>query len=159
MTFARLSKEERGAVFVEQLIAYLPIIFFFLATWQLLELCAAQLIVQRAASAAVRAAIVVYPDDDAFYQDAAPGEDPKTGDVKLAAALILAANPHLSEPVVQLDGADKGTRAMVPVTATVTSRFSCFAGWASLVCGLGGSRPLTAKSSHVFQGAEYRYDP
>lgn len=154
-----LTRDERGAVFVEHLIAYLPVIFFFLATWQLIELCAAQLIVQRAASAAVRAAIVVMPDDPALYLDARPPDpdchDPKTADVILAAAMILGANPHLGKPKVKIDG----TSGSSPTTVTVTAPFSCFAGWASLVCGVGGVRTLTARATHVFQGARYDYEP
>ena len=57
MKRSRLEASE-GAVFVETLIAYLPVMFFFMATWQLSELCAAHLIVLRAASVAARAAAV-----------------------------------------------------------------------------------------------------
>lgn len=194
-----LLRHDGGAVFVEHLIAYLPVLFFFLATWQLIELCAARLIVQRAASAAARAAIVILPDDPAFYQgggEAAstkgtyslPGGDPSiyqnhgnpsgynakpsdttteeqgrgataTGEkgveITLAAAMILAANPHLGEPHVAISG---GGGSSV-LSATVTAPFACFAGWVSLVCGASGSRTLTATATHVYQGARYSYQP
>ena len=68
---APLWRDARGAVFVEQLIAFLPVMFFFLAAWQLMELCAGDLLVKRAASAAARAAVVVLPDDPMFYGDVA----------------------------------------------------------------------------------------
>ncbi|RYZ05493.1 MAG: hypothetical protein EOO73_19780 [Myxococcales bacterium] len=202
MSGPSLVRHERGAVFVEHLIAYLPVLFFFLATWQLIELCAARLIVQRAASAAARAAIVILPDDPAFYQgggEAAPtggsvtlpadgsiyqnhgnpggyNEKDKNGDdivqppetqrgaaatgekgveITLAAAMILAANPHLGQPKVAISG---GGGSSV-LRATVRAPFACFAGWVSLICGPSGSRELTATSTHVYQGARYSYQP
>jgi hypothetical protein len=145
-----------GAVFVEQLIAYLPVMFFFLATWQLIELCAAHLILQRAASAAARAAVVVLPDDPAFYggapKDAFEGE--RASDIKLAAAMILRASPHFGDFKVEVTSAQQDQ----PLTATVHASFHCFAGWVSLVCGAGGVRELTAKSTYIYQGAPYKYD-
>ncbi len=158
----QLHTDTRGVVFVEHLISYLPVIFFFLATWQLIELCAAHLIVQRAASAAARAAIVVLPDDPAFYvedgKEAGCPKDQMCGqratDVKLAAGMILRANPHFSEPTVEIAGA----AGAGPLTATVRANFHCFAGWASLVCGADGYRVLSAKSSYLYQGASFSYE-
>jgi hypothetical protein len=153
-----LKSDQRGAVFVEQLIAYLPVMFFFLATWQLLELCAAHLILKRAASAAARAAVVVLPDDPAFYDGVA--KDSFSGkrkeDIELAAAMILATNPHFtSDFKVEVPSDLKGS---APLTATVKAKFFCFAGWVSLVCGPTGVRELTAKSVYAYQGAAYSYD-
>lgn len=110
-----LRRDETGAVMVEYLVAFLPVIFSFLATWQLLEVCAADLIIRRAASAAARGAAVVLPDDPSFYdqwhpQDV-PGSDdehfdfhppPNTFvgrrkmDIEVAVAQILDASPHFS---------------------------------------------------------------
>jgi hypothetical protein len=153
-----LTRDERGVVFVEHLIAYLPVVFFFLATWQLLELCAAHLILKRAASAAARAAVVVLPDDPAFYGGAA--KDTFTGkrkeDIELSAAMILGTSPHFSSDfTVGVSGAMKSGE---PLTATVTANFYCFAGWVSLVCGPSGVRALSAKSVYAYQGAPYSYD-
>jgi hypothetical protein len=146
----------RGAVFVEQLIAYLPVMFFFLATWQLIELFAAHLILQRAASAAARAAVVVLPDDPAFYAGTPPdtfgGE--RATDIKLAAAMILSSSPHFGDFTVEVT---QGVTGHEPLTATVHADFHCFAGWVSLVCGAGGVRGLTAKSTYIYQGAPYKY--
>jgi hypothetical protein len=156
MSLRGLSRDTSGAVFVEHIIAYLPVMFFFLATWQLIELCAAHLIIKRAASAAARAAAVVLPDDPAFYggqpKDAFDGQ--RKQDVELAAALILATSPHFASGFeVQVAGAS-GTG---PLTTTVSANFHCFAGWVSLVCG-GDSRRLTARATSAYQGANYSYD-
>jgi len=154
---ASLASDQRGAVFVEHLIAYLPVMFFFLATWQLLELCAAHLIVKRAASAAARAASVVLPDDPAYYDGA--GKDKFTGkkqeEIQLAAALILATSPHFSSDFKVVVPETSGS---APLTATVTAQFHCFAGWVSLVCGPSGARELTGKATYAYQGASYDYD-
>jgi hypothetical protein len=161
MKLGHLRRDVRGAVFVEHLIAYLPVMFFFFATWQLIELCAAHLIIKRAASAAARAAVVVLPDDPAFYVSDDGGQVPKdrydgkrSADVKFAAALVLAANPHFSGFDVDVTPATGSG----PLSATVRANFDCFAGWASLVCGLSGSRQLSAKATYAYQGASYNYE-
>ena len=153
-----LKRDQRGAVFVEHMIAYLPVMFFFLATWQLIELCAAHLILKRAASAAARAAVVVLPDDPAYYDGVA--KDTFSGkrkeDIELAAAMILAANPHFTNDFkVEVPSVPKGG---APLTVTVKAKFFCFAGWVSLVCGPTGVRELTAKSVYAYQGAAYSYE-
>jgi Flp pilus assembly protein TadG len=156
MNAARLRRDSRGAIFVEHLIAYLPIMFFFMATWQLLEMCAAHLVLKRAASAAARAAIVVLPDDPSYYGDVPKDkfDGKRKEDVKLAAALVLGANPHFGDFDVTLNE----TSESKPLTATVNAQFQCFAGWASLVCGPSGARMLTAKSTYAYQGASYNYE-
>jgi len=157
-TLESLKRDQRGAVFVEHMIAYLPVMFFFLATWQLIELCAAHLILKRAASAAARAAIVVLPDDPAFYDGVA--KDSFSGkrkqDIELAAAMILATNPHFTKDFKV--AVPSGLKGGAPLTATVKANFFCFAGWVSLVCGPTGVRELTAKSIHAYQGAAYSYE-
>src|SRR5688572_19743546 len=57
----------RGAVFVEKLIVYLPLLASFFLAWELAEVSAANLVVQRDSAAAGRAAMVVLPDDPLFY--------------------------------------------------------------------------------------------
>jgi len=152
---ARLATDE-GAVFVEMLIAYLPIMFFFLATWQLAELCAAHLIVERAASAAGRAASVVLPDDPFYYNGVGINsyDGTRKSDIELAAKLVLAAAPQVSnDAVISVTGAS-GTG---PLKASVVANFHCAAGWVSLVCGAGGVRKISADAEYAYQGAEYQY--
>lgn len=156
--FVLLKRDQRGAVFVEHMIAYLPVMFFFLATWQLMELCAAHLILKRAASAAARAAVVVLPDDPAYY-DGVPKDSfagKRKEDIEMAAAMVLATSPHFSSDVtVEISSSMKGGE---PLTATVKAKFYCFAGWVSLVCGPTGVRELSAKSIYAYQGAAYSYE-
>jgi hypothetical protein len=154
-SLSRLEKQTEGAVFVEQLIAFLPVLFFFLATWQLLELCAADLILKRAASAAARAAVVVLPDDPMFYGGAPVNSfsGPRKVDIELAAAMILATSPHFSNNFTVTVA---GTSGNEPLTATIRAQFHCFAGWVSLVCG-GATRTLEASAQHVYQGAPFDY--
>lgn len=155
MTRTRLAKNE-GAVFVEMLIAYLPIMFFFMATWQLSELCAAHLVVLRAASAAARAAAVVLPDDPFYYEGTGINafEGSRKGDIELAAKMVLAAAPQISDdPVISVSG-NSGNG---PVKATVVANFHCAAGWVSLVCGGGGVRALRAEAEYAYQGAKYTF--
>jgi len=153
-----LKRDQRGAIFVEHIIAYLPVMFFFMATWQLMDLCAAHLILKRAASAAARAAVVVLPDDPAYYdkvpKDSFSGK--RKEDIEFAAELILSTSPHFSSDVkVEVQSSFKGGE---PLTATVTAKFHCFASWVSLVCGPTGIREMTAKSVYAYQGASYNYD-
>lgn len=152
---ARIGGDTRGAVFVEQLIAFLPVIFFFLATFQLMELCAGDLIVKRAASVAARAAVVVLPDDPGFYGGVPVNSfsGARKRDIELAVAMILAVSPHFSDDfTVTVTNSSRNE----PLTATVRAPFHCFAGWVSLVCG-GASRTLQASARHIYQGADFDY--
>ena len=116
------------------------------------------MILKRAGLRWARAAVVVLPDDPAFYDGVA--KDSFSGkrkeDIELAAAMILATSPHFSSDFkVEVPSGLKGS---VPLTATVKASFYCFAGWVSLVCGPSGSRELTASSVYAYHGAAYSYD-
>ncbi len=102
-----MKRDERGAVYVETLVAFLPVVFFFLAVWQVTDACAAHLIVKRAASAAVRAAVVVLPDNGKFYGMApndglGQADRARKDDVETAARLVLAASPHFTSTPSQV---------------------------------------------------------
>jgi hypothetical protein len=62
-------RDARGTVMVETLIAFMPLFLLFLGTVQYALLAAAQLVVQHAAVAGVRAAVVVLEDEPAEYED------------------------------------------------------------------------------------------
>jgi hypothetical protein len=155
----KILRDTTGAIFVEHMIAFLPVIYLFLVTWQLIELQVADLCVRRAANAAVRAAIVVLPDDpNSFGRDS--GINTYTGlrqrYVQLAAELILQATPNIEDDVtVELTG---NFSEHNPITAEVRANFRCVAGWVNIVCGLRQSRQLVARSTHVYQGAGFDYD-
>lgn len=66
-----LHRDTGGAVYVEFLVAFIPFFILVLGMMQLALLYSAHLVVQHAAAAAARAAIVVFPDCPARY-DGAP---------------------------------------------------------------------------------------
>lgn len=73
-------KDERGAAYVEFLIAFLPLFTLFLGMVQWALMGAADLVVQHAASRAVRAAVVVLDDDPDRYDGASRREIDHDGD-------------------------------------------------------------------------------
>ncbi|HET9934286.1 MAG TPA: hypothetical protein VFQ35_26470, partial [Polyangiaceae bacterium] len=136
---------------------YIPVLFCFLAFWQLGELLVAQMVVARASSAAGRAAVVVLPDDPAFYSGEAKGSlgGIREGSVRMAAGMILAASPHLAEEFyVNLSNPPEEVDA---IHATVTATFRC--NRLRFVCGADGLVHLSATSSHAYHGAKYEYAP
>jgi hypothetical protein len=160
-----LGRDRRGAVYVEYLLAFVPVVAFFISTSQFIELCAADLVLKRAASAAARAAVVVLPDDFHFYEGAEVNQfvGERKSDVMLAAAIVLgtmcvpnvmSVPSHFTTFDVTLDGEMKESK---PLTATVKASFYCGTGWASLVCG-GATRQLTAKATYAYQGAGFKYE-
>jgi hypothetical protein len=80
-SFTALShfSDERGAVYVEFLIAFFPLFLMFLAICQLSLLGAADVVVRHAAYSGVRSAIVVL-DDQMDHFDQAPRGDLSAGD-------------------------------------------------------------------------------
>jgi Flp pilus assembly protein TadG len=155
----RLIRDTAGALFVEHLIAFLPVMYFFLATWQLIELFATDLVVRRAANAAVRAAVVVLPDDpNAFGRDKAINtySGMRREYVQTAAELILQAAGNVEDNVVvELSG---NFSEHNPITAEVRVNFRCTASWVNIVCGGQPTRTLVARSTHAYQGARFSYD-
>lgn len=66
-----LRRDEGGVAYVEFLIAFVPFFIMVLGMIQLALYFSANLLVRHAASTAVRAAIVVLPDDPEYYDDEA----------------------------------------------------------------------------------------
>jgi Flp pilus assembly protein TadG len=148
-------RDESGAVFVEKLIVYLPLLLTFFGAWELAELGAAHIVVQRASAAAGRAAIVVLADDPAFYDGEEVGnfDGQRQADIELAAGMILSAVPRF-EADFSVDVSDP-PEGVGPIEVTVTARYDC--GLASLVCGSDDSLELTSTTKHTYQGARYAY--
>lgn len=149
---------ERGAVFVEKLIAYLPLLIAFFAAWELAELAAARLVVQRASSAAGRAAAVVLADDPIFYEGEPVGsfDGARRADIELAAGMVLSSLPRLNADF-EVDIADtlSLTGLGAPLEVTVSAHYECST--LSLFCAGGDTIPLTATTTHAYQGAKYQY--
>jgi hypothetical protein len=70
-TMRDLHRDTRGAVYVEFILAFIPLFFMFLGMLQMGLLYGASLIVQHASNVAVRAAMVVMDDDPEHYDGAA----------------------------------------------------------------------------------------
>ncbi|MET0340490.1 MAG: hypothetical protein ABW252_05780 [Polyangiales bacterium] len=152
-----LAADERGAAMVEYLIAFLPVMMLFASIWQVADAYAAHLIVQRAASAAGRAASVVLPDDPFFYGGAPVDvyEGVRRAQIERAAHLVLVASSKIAAaPEVRIEGTFSGNG---PITATVDARYRCYPGWGVLVCGVDGLLPLTASARYPYHGARYGY--
>lgn len=65
-----LTRDTGGAVYVEFLLAFIPLFFMFLGMVQMGLLYGASLVVQHSSNVAVRAAMVVMDDDPQYYDDA-----------------------------------------------------------------------------------------
>ncbi len=151
-----LARDARGAVMVEYLIAFLPVMMLFASSWQLADLYASQLIVSRAASAAGRAATVVLPDDPYYYGDVEVDSfsGAREQQITLAAELVLQASPRiLGNPEVSITGAS----GIGPLTATVVANYRCFPGWGVAVCGADGRVSVTGRAEYPYHGATYEY--
>lgn len=87
-------RDQRGAIFVEFLIAFLPVQVFFLCLIQLAILFSVRLLTEHAAVNGARAAAVVIGDDPARYSNEAANTLPERGkrrdDVRDAVLLTLA---------------------------------------------------------------------
>jgi hypothetical protein len=151
----RLLLEDRsGAVFVEKLIALLPLLLVFFFGWELAEVTAAQLVVQRASAAAGRAAMVVLADDPMYYGDEPQGSygGARRADIELAAGMVLSAIPQIMEDFeVQVTDPPAGF-GMIDVT--VRAPYDC--GALGILCS-GGTLALSATTRHAYHGAQYDY--
>jgi hypothetical protein len=153
---SRLWHARRGAVFVEKLIVYLPLLLAFFAAWELAELGAAHVVTQRACAAAGRAAMVVLGDDPSFYGDEPVGsfDGERRADIELAAGMILSSIPRMSDDfAVELGDSPQNLGDVFEVS--VVTSYDC--GPVSLVCGEDSSVELTATSQHTYHGARYPY--
>ncbi len=146
---------QTGAVYVETLVVYVPLMLLFFGTFQLGELAAASLVLRRATSAAARAATVVLPDDPARY--GTPIHEfagRRREDIEAAANMIAEAAPQLEDVSVSVSAVDGATTEF---TTTVDAVFVCKGAVTALVCGLDGRLPLTHSTTQYYNGAEYVY--
>ena len=146
-----------GAVLVEFLAVFMPLFTFFLGLVQLMYVHTANLITKHAAQAAVRAAVVVVPDDPKFI-----GGAPNTVSGARLAEITRAAKMPLSA-VTSDPGAvsvltDSGAYGPHdPITVTVTLQYQCRVPLGKLlVCG-GATKQLAAQATMPNQGVEWEY--
>lgn len=155
----------RGAVMVEFLIAFLPLFVLFLSLVQFTGLVVAKLVVQHAASTAVRAAVVVLDDDPENYggveRNSFSGQ--RKSDIETAAKIPLTAVTSLvtqvGDPTLTLNGKQGGKfdpRGMIHAELRVT--YHCQVPIVNtIVCGVSNQYRLTAKASLPNNGAYYVY--
>jgi hypothetical protein len=146
----------RGSVYVEFLIAFAPILTFFLGLVQLIFLRAAHILVGHAAARTVRAAIVVLHDDPKYYDGEQAGRLGKLSHrraaIERAAAVATAplGGSHFEVALADAYGPSD------PVTVRLAYDYACRVPIGrSLVCGLSAEKTLTAVATSTNQGADY----
>jgi hypothetical protein len=178
-------RSTRGAVFVEFLIAFLPVYVFFLCLLQLALLVSVKLVTEHAAASAARAAAVVLGDDPKLYRGTKPHEllepkllraaNPRYKAVKSAAVLALL--PLIANGTVQTLGvvfpppeepggeeqskvrlSPMGDQEIEKVRVRVDVTALCRISFANyLMCGLLRTMSLSAEAIYPYQGAYYDY--
>lgn len=160
-----LSSDTRGAVYVEFLVAFVPLLLFFGAIVQLALLAVGGLMVDHSAVVGARAAVVVLPDDPVFYGGAtlnAPTGQ-RLEDIRRAVRLPLLAFETDPNPEVTFPSGGGGSAGSFGQSDIVRVRvaydFPCrlpFGG--ALVCAGGGGRVrLHGEAAMPNQGAGYAY--
>lgn len=145
---------DEGAVMVEFLAAFMPLFAFFLGLVQLIFIQTASLIVNHAAHVAVRAAVVVIPDNALGPPGSAAGA--KKAEIERAAKIPLATlGLETSDVDVQLNQASFSTTQTVTVTLSVD--YTCRVPLGGLMACGGSKTTLTAEASMPNQGADYVY--
>ncbi len=160
------ARDQRGAVYVEFLIAFFPIFTFFLGLIQLADLHQANIVTHHAAVMAVRTAIVVLPDDGQYYNNTAPNhfDGERRDAIKKAAMQSLLASRSITEFRVTLPSSPGGDDELKDVKrndlvrVAITAHFQCRVPLVSkVVCNSEGMRTLRAESAMPNQGADYEY--
>ena len=148
-----------GAVYVEFLIAFLPIFFFFLALVQLAFVQTANLVVKHAATKAARAAVVVLPDDPQYYGGVPVGSfsGQRQSDIEHAAQIPLA-TLGLVEAAAAKITIDTPYSRNALLTARVDFQYHCKVPWGRfVVCGLTNFKKISGQATLTAQGALYAY--
>jgi hypothetical protein len=162
-----LTREDRGAVYVEFLIGFMPVFVLFLGVWQLGMLYVGRIVVGHAAMASARAAAVVVAEPEGGAPNTLTAGKRKT--IEDAAAIVLA--PLLIDGFVQSMTVTLPATTFAPletgkpvtmVSARVDVDFVCSITLVStLVCdrgaAFGRTRALSAEAAFPYQGARYRF--
>ena len=144
-----------GAVYVEFLIAFLPVFFFFLGLVQLAFVQVANLVVKHAATKAVRAAVVVLPDDPQYYGGVPVGSysGQRQSDIERAAQIPLGALGLLEAAAAKIT-VDTAYSRNAMLTAKVEYQYHCKVPWGRfVVCGLSNFKKISGQATMTAQGA------
>ena len=143
-----LGRDERGAVYVEFLLAFLPIFLMFLAICQVAFLVAGRIVVNHAALAGARSAIVVLEDDPRYYADAERGwvsDKPRAqaGGGPLSSLADLLSGPTGTPTAASPSPASKGSRQqglrMQAIRRAVSQPLTAIAPTAATLLGAGSA--------------------
>ena len=152
-------RSQAGGVYVEFLIAFLPVFFFFLGLVQLAFVQVANLVVKHAATKAVRAAVVVLPDDPQYYGGVAVGSysGQRRSDIERAAQIPLATLGLLEAATAKVSINTAYSRNAL-LTAQVDFQYHCKVPWGRfVVCGLTNFKKISGQATMTAQGALYEY--
>jgi len=157
--------DRSGAVYVEFLIAFMPLLLMFSGLLQLGMAQIAAIVTQHAAVTAARAAMVILPDNPIYYDtgvDQIGGQ--RSAEIQLAAQKTLSAIDPSPQVQVRFVGAPGGNTPVTSVGrfdvlhAQVLYQYPCRIPIGNvLVCGPGASKLLTAESDMPNQGANENY--
>jgi hypothetical protein len=154
-----VDRSRAGGVYVEFLIAFLPVFFFFLGLVQLAFVQVANLVVKYAADRAVRAAVVVLPDDPQYYGGVPVGSftGQRQSDIERAAQIPLATLGLLEAATAKVTITPTYTRNAL-LTAQVDYQYRCKVPWGRfVVCGLTNFKKISGQATMTAQGADYEY--
>lgn len=151
--------DRRGELMLEAIGGLSFLFLFAFAVAQLADGLAHQLLVRRAASAAVRAAVVVLPDDGRHYGDPRQrtvdqAVDARTRVIEQAARAVLRGSSSVRDTRVQLSG-DSGPRGSI--TTTVEVDYACPVPMLRLLCGRNHTLTLHASATLPSQYAPYQH--
>ena len=160
--------DRRGAVYVEFLVVFLPILTLFLSLVQLAFVEIANLVTKHAAVAAARAAMVVLPDNPQFYSsgDLNHAEGDRFDAIQAAARarlLAVSVNPHVDVTFPSAPGAGDNKTAFQngqSVRVQLAFDYPCYIPIGSrFVCNFVTlHKTLKAEAAMPLQSAAYTYE-
>lgn len=163
-----LLRDTRAAVYVEFLIAFLPLFVMFMCLLQMAGVHMGKLDALHAAQTGVRAAIVVIPDDPAQYGNVEVGriEGKRRDAIVKAASLPLAAVRSIAGIKVTFPSSAGGSDDLTQVSrgdlvrVKVSVIYKCTIPIAKyFVCDpISTTRKLSGEAALPNQGADYSYD-
>jgi hypothetical protein len=146
-----------GAVLVEFMAVFFPLFSFFLGLVQLMFIHVANLVTKHAAQSAVRAAIVVVPDDPGkFGGGVGSATGARKAEIERAARIPLSTlGIDRGDVDVKLNASGYSRNA--PVTVTVTIDYTCRVPLGNLLACGGNSKTLAAQATMPNQGVDWTY--
>ena len=151
----RLHRDKRGAVLIEFLVAFMPLMITFSSFVQLAQITTARIVTKHSTIIAARAAAVISNEKN-NTPDAKKGKNQD----EIEAAVHAALGPWdktMNSVKVDINDQSDGNDVFGMIQVTVTARYRCsvpFGGF--LVCGRnGGVHEIVQKAAFPHQGACY----